>query len=68
MASYADALLTYAVRTVEAKRAVEEETAEIERARDLPLEKRLEKGREWLEELERRGALLEQREEEQDSD
>ena len=68
-ASCTDALLTYAMRTVEAKRTVEEEeAAEIERARDSLLEERLEKKREWLEELERRGALLEQLEEEQYSD
>ena len=62
------ALLTYAMRTVEAKRTVEEEAAVIERAHDSGLEERLEKEREWLEELERRGALLEQFEKEQDSD
>ena len=66
-ASCADALLAYAMKTVEAKRTVEEEAAEIERARDSLLEERMEKEREWLEELERRGTLLEQREEEQDS-
>ena len=42
---------------------MEEEVAEIERAHDPLLEERLEKEREWPEELERRGALLEQREE-----
>ena len=67
-ASCVVALQTHAMRTVEAKRTVEEEAAEIERAHDSLLEERLEKKREWLEELERRGALLEQREEEQDSD
>ena len=67
-ASCADALLTYVMSTVEAKRTVEEEATEIERAHDSLLEERLEKGHEWLEELERRGALLEQREDEQDSD
>ena len=36
---------------------------EIERAHDSLLDKRLEKECEWFEELERRGALLEQREE-----
>ena len=56
------------IRTVEAKRTVEEEVMEIERAHDSLLEERLEKEREWPDELERRGALLEQREEEQDSD
>ena len=67
-ASCADDLLAYAMRIVEAKRTVEEEVAEIERAHDSLLEELLEKDREWLEELERYGALLEQREEEQDSD
>ena len=66
-ASCADALQACAMRTVEAKRIVEEEAAEIERAHDSLLEERLEKEREWLEDLERRGTLLEQREEEQDS-
>ena len=56
------------MRTVEAKRIVEEEAAEIERTHDSLLEGQLEGEREWLEELERRGALLEQREEEQNSD
>ena len=67
-ASYPDVLLAYAMRTVEAKTAVEEEAAEIEQSHDSLLEERLEKKREWPEELERRGALLKQREEEQDSD
>ena len=67
-AFFADALLAYAMRTVEAKRTVEEEVAEIERAHDSLLKERLEKEREWLEELERRGVLLEQREVEQGSD
>ena len=67
-ASCTDALLTYAMRTVEAKRTVEEEAAEIERAHDSLLEERLEKKYEWLEEHERRGALLEQLEEEKGSD
>ena len=67
-ASYVDALLTYAMRTVEAKMTVEKEAAEIERAYGSLLDERLEKEREWLEELEWRGALLEQREKEQDSD
>ena len=67
-ASCVDALLTYVMRTVEAKRTMEEEIAEIERVNDSLLEEHLEKDREWLEELERRGALLEQCEEKQDSD
>ena len=58
-ASYADTLLVYAMRTVEAKKAVEEEAAQIEQGHDSLLEERLEKEREWLEELERRGTLLE---------
>ena len=58
-APYADTLLAYAMRAVETKRTVEEEAAEIERPRDSLLEERLEKERQWLEELERRGALLE---------
>ena len=58
-ASYADALLAYAMKTVEAKRAVEEEAAQIERAHHSLLEERLEKEREWLEELERRRTVLE---------
>ena len=57
-ASCADALLTYAVRPVEAKRIVEE-AAEIKRAHNSLLQERLEKKYELLEELERRGALLE---------
>ncbi|CAM9312748.1 unnamed protein product [Ascophyllum nodosum] len=56
------------MKTVEAKRTVEEEAAEIERAHDSRLEEHLEKEREWLEELGRRGVLLEQREEDQDLD
>ena len=67
-ASCADALLTYAMRIVEARSTVEEETAKIERAHHSLLKERLDKERGWLEELERRGALLEQREEGQDSD
>ena len=67
-ASYADALLTHVMRSVEVKRTVKEEAAKIEQAHDSLLEERLEKEREWPEELERRDALLEQREEEQDSD
>ena len=66
--SCVDALLASALRAVEAQRTVEEEAAEIERAPDSLLVERLEKEREWLEQLERHGALLEQREEEQDSD
>ena len=66
-ASCADALQACDMSTVEAKRTVEEEAAEIESTHDSLLEERLEKEREWLEELERRGTLLEQREEEQDS-
>ena len=57
-ASYADAMLVYVMRAVEAKKTMEEKVAEIERAHDPLLEGRLEKKREWLEELERRGALL----------
>ena len=57
-ASYADALLAYAMRTVEAKRTVEEEAVEIKRAHGSLLEERLEKEREWLEEPERRGVRL----------
>ena len=56
--SYADALLAYATRAVEAKKTMEEKTAEIERAHDSLLEERLEKERERLKELERHGALL----------
>ena len=57
-AFYADALLVYAMRAVEAKKAMKEEAAKIERAYDSLLEERLEKERERLHELERRGALL----------
>ena len=67
-ASYVDVLLAYAMRAVEAKRTVEEGATEVELAHDSLLEERPEKEREWLEELERRGAPLEQLEEEQDSD
>ena len=67
-ASCADALLANAMRTVKVKRIVEEEAAKIERAHDSLLKERLEKEHEWLEEIERRGALLKQREEEQDPD
>ena len=66
--SCADALLAYTMGTMEVKRTVEEQATEIEPAHDSLLEEHLEKKREWLEELERRDALLEQREEEQDSD
>ena len=66
--SCANALLTYAMRTVEAKRTVEEEAAKIEQAHDSLLEERLKKEREWFEELEMRGALLEQCEDGQNSD
>ena len=59
-APYAGALLAYVMRAVEAKKTMEEKTAEIERAHDSQLKERLEKEQhEWLEELERRGALLE---------
>ena len=57
-APYADALLAYAMRAVEAKKTMEDKAAEIERAHDSLLEESLEKEREWLEDLERRGALL----------
>ena len=56
--SYADALLAYFMRAVEAKKTSEEKAAEIERAHDSLLEERLEKERKWLEELERRDTLL----------
>ena len=59
-ASYADALLSYATTTVEAKKTTEKKAVEIERAHDSLLEERLEKEREWIEELERRGALLDE--------
>ena len=57
-ASYAYALLAYTMRTVEAKKIMEEKASPIERARDSLLEERLEKERQWFEELERRDALL----------
>ena len=58
-ASYANALLAYAIRAVEAKNAIEEKAPKHERAaHDSLLEERLEKEREWLEEFEGRGALL----------
>ena len=66
-ASCADALLTYAMRSVEVKRIAKEEAAKIERAHASLLEESLEKEREWFEEHERRGALLEKREEENNS-
>ena len=66
-ASCVDLLLAYAMWIVEDKKAVEEEAAETERADDSLQVERLEKKREELEELKRRGALLEQREKEQDS-
>ena len=56
-ASYAD-LLAYAMRAVEVKKTMGEKAAEIELAHDSLLKDSLEKEREWLEELERRGALL----------
>ena len=43
--SYADALLAYAMRAVDAKRTVEEEAAKIKRAHDSLLVERLEKER-----------------------
>ena len=61
--SCADALLTYAIRTVKAERTLEVEAVDIKRAHGSLVGERLEKQREWLKELERRGALLEQREE-----
>ena len=57
-ASCADTLLAYAMRAVEAKKTMEEKATGIERAYDSLLEERLEKEREWLEDLERPGALL----------
>ena len=66
-ASCADALLAYVLGTVKAKRTMEEEATEIERAHDSLLKEHPEKEHEWLEEHDRRGALLKQREEEQDS-
>ena len=56
--SYVDALLAYATRAVEAKKTIEEKAVKIKRAHDSLLEERVEKEREWLEELESRGALL----------
>ena len=60
-ASYADDLLVYPMRAVEVKKITEEKVTEIERAHGSLLKERLEKKREWLEELERRGALLDWR-------
>ena len=51
----------YVMRAAEAKTTIEEKVAEIERTHDSLLEEHLEKEREWLEELERRGALLDWR-------
>ena len=50
--------MAYAMQAVEAKNTMQEKAAKVERAHDSLLEERLEKEREWLEELERRGALL----------
>ena len=49
------------MRAVEAKKTMEEKTTEIKRAHESLLEERLEKEREWLEEIERRSALLDRR-------
>ena len=54
-ASCADDLSAYAMRTMEAEKLMEEKAAEVERAHDSLLEEQLEKAREWLEKLERRG-------------
>ena len=54
-ASCADDLLAYAMRAMEAEKPTEEKVAEVERAHDSLLEEQLEKEREWLEKLERRG-------------
>ena len=54
-ASCADDLLAYTMRTMEAEKPMEEKAAEVERAHDSLLEEQLEKVREWLEKLERRG-------------
>ena len=54
-ASCADVLLVYAMRAMEAERPMEEKATEVERAHDSLLEEQLEKAREWLEKLERRG-------------
>ena len=47
-ASYADALLTYVMGPVEAKKIMEEKAGEIERTHDSVLEERREKEPEWL--------------------
>ena len=57
-ASYADALLAYAMRAVKAKKITEEKAIKIEGAYDSLLDERLEKEREWLKELERHNAPL----------
>ena len=54
-ASCADDLLAYVMRAMEAEKPTEEKAAEVERAHDSLLEEQLEKAREWLEKLERRG-------------
>ena len=54
-ASCADDLLAYTMRAIEAEKPMEEKAAEAERAHDSLLEEQLEKAREWLEKLERRG-------------
>ena len=54
-ASCADDLLAYAMTAMEAEKPTEEKVAEVERAHDSLLEEQLEKEREWLEKLERRG-------------
>ena len=54
-ASCADDLSAYAMRAMEAENPTEEKAAEVERAHDSLLEEQLEKEREWLEKLERRG-------------
>ena len=51
----ADDLLAYAIRAMEAEKPMEEKAAEVERPHDSLLEEQLEKAREWLEKLERRG-------------
>ena len=66
-ASCTNVLLAYAI-TVEAKRTVEEEAVENERAHDSLLDERLERERDRLENFERRDALLKQREEEYEPD
>ena len=54
-ASCANDLLAYVMRAMEAEKPTEEKAAEVERAHDSLLEEQLEKAREWLEKLERRG-------------